>query len=87
MTGYYIAVVESLPTVENELAGLLICMLQIISEVTDIQARIGCFIKNQPCRAFMTIHNTDISYNLDEVDTVGKLRAPRVVLVLVCEIQ
>ena len=37
----------------------------------------------------MTIHNTDISYNLDEVDTVGKLRAPRVILVhvLVCEIQ
>ena len=43
--------------------------------------------KKSPHCGLLTIHNTDVSYDLDEVDIAGELRAPRVILVLVCEIR
>ena len=39
--------------------------------------------------ALFVVHNTaqEVHYNIDEVDIVGELRTPRVILMLVCEIQ
>ena len=90
-----IAVTESSPNVENQLGELLICILQIVIETTDVQVRVGSKLfyqklgkKSPHCGSFI-VHNTaeEVRYDIDEVDIVGKLRTPRVILVLVCEIQ
>ena len=90
-----IAVTESPVNFENQLGELIICNLQILNEMTDIQVRVGAKLfyqklgkKSPHCGSFV-VHNTaqEVHYNIDEVDIVGELRTPKLILVLVCEIQ
>ena len=83
------------PAVENQLGELIICTLQILNQTTDIEVRVGAKLFNQKlgkksshCGSFV-VHNTAkaVHYNIDEVDIVGELRTPKVIVVLVCEIQ